>query len=111
MTENALTERHRQILACIESAMRDRGYPPSVREIGEAVGLSSSSTVHAHLATLQKLAASGVIRPDERVVVYITGHGLKTLDAVAEVVGPTATIRPTIEAFHDAFPALQESTR
>ena len=33
------------------------------------------------------------------------------LDAVAEVVGPTATIRPTIEAFHDAFPALQESTR
>ena len=52
-----------------------------------------------------------MIRPDERVVVYITGHGLKTLDAVAEVVGPTATIRPTIEAFHDAFPALQESNR
>jgi repressor LexA len=61
MTENALTERHRQILACIETAMRDRGYPPSVREIGEAVGLSSSSTVHAHLATLQRL---GFLRRD-----------------------------------------------
>jgi repressor LexA len=61
MTENALTQRHRQILACIETAMRERGYPPSVREIGEAVGLSSSSTVHAHLATLQRL---GYLRRD-----------------------------------------------
>jgi len=35
--------------------MRERGYPPSVREIGEAVGLSSSATVHNHLAALQKM--------------------------------------------------------
>ena len=35
--------------------MRERGYPPSVREIGEAVGLTSPSTVHTHLATLQRL--------------------------------------------------------
>ena len=41
--------------------MRDRGYPPSVREIGEAVGLTSPSTVHAHLATLQRL---GFLRRD-----------------------------------------------
>ena len=74
-------------------------------------GIFAETAGGVTVATLQKLAASGVIRPDERVVVYITGHGLKTLDAVAEVVGPTATIRPTIEAFHDAFPALQESTR
>ena len=58
---DALSERQRQILACIEQAMRDRGYPPSVREIGEAVGLSSSSTVHAHLETLQRL---GFLRRD-----------------------------------------------
>jgi threonine synthase len=37
------------------------------------------------------------------VVVYITGHGLKTLDAVAPVVGPTATIAPTLDAFHESF--------
>lgn len=58
---DTLSVRQRQILACIEDAMRVRGYPPSVREIGEAVGLSSSSTVHAHLETLQKL---GYLRRD-----------------------------------------------
>ena len=58
---DTLSNRQRQILACIEDAMRQRGYPPSVRETGEAVGLSSSSTVHAHLETLQKL---GFLRRD-----------------------------------------------
>ncbi|CAN5716654.1 MAG: transcriptional repressor LexA [Iamia sp.] len=49
-----LTARQRQILDCIEATMRERGYPPSVREIGEQVGLTSPSTVHNHLANLQK---------------------------------------------------------
>jgi repressor LexA len=48
-----LTARQRQVLEFIDSEVRQRGYPPSVREIGEAVGLSSPSTVHAHLAALQ----------------------------------------------------------
>jgi repressor LexA len=48
-----LTDRQRQVLEFIDAEVRRRGYPPSVREIGEAVGLSSSSTVHAHLAALQ----------------------------------------------------------
>jgi len=48
-----LTERQRQVLEFIDAEVRRRGYPPSVREIGEAVGLSSPSTVHAHLAALQ----------------------------------------------------------
>ncbi len=61
MTADALTDRQREILVCIETAMRERGYPPSVREIGESVGLSSSSTVHAHLKTLQTL---GYLRRD-----------------------------------------------
>jgi threonine synthase len=55
------------------------------------------------IATLQKLAADGVIRADERVVVYITGHGLKTIEAVAQTSGPTATIAPNLDAFHAAF--------
>ena len=48
-----LTPRQRQVLEFVDAEVRHRGYPPSVREIGEAVGLSSSSTVHAHLAALQ----------------------------------------------------------
>ena len=48
-----LTARQRQVLEFVDAEVRRRGYPPSVREIGEAVGLSSSSTVHAHLAALQ----------------------------------------------------------
>ena len=53
-TETVLTGKRRQILDFIADHQRERGYPPSVREIGEAVGLTSSSTVHAHLATLQR---------------------------------------------------------
>jgi repressor LexA len=61
MAESNLTARHRQILDFIEAETRQRGYPPSVREIGRAVGLTSTSTVHAHLATLQRL---GYLRRD-----------------------------------------------
>lgn len=61
MAAPPLTVRQRQILDCIEASMRDRGYPPSVREIGESVGLTSPSTVHNHLNTLQK---RGYLRRD-----------------------------------------------
>src|SRR6202453_3644904 len=54
MTEAALSGKRRQILEFIALQIRDRGYPPSVREIGEAVGLTSSSTVHTHLQVLQR---------------------------------------------------------
>ena len=56
-----LTTRQRQVLEFIDAEVRQRGYPPSVREIGEAVGLSSPSTVHAHLAALQD---TGYLRRD-----------------------------------------------
>jgi repressor LexA len=56
-----LTGRQRQVLEFIDAEVRRRGYPPSVREIGEAVGLSSPSTVHAHLAALQD---KGYLRRD-----------------------------------------------
>ena len=60
-TTQVLTGKRRQILDFIASELRRRGYPPSVREIGEAVGLTSSSTVHAHLATLER---QGYLRRD-----------------------------------------------
>jgi repressor LexA len=48
-----LTDRQRQVLDFIKSETEKHGYPPTVREIGEALGLSSPSTVHAHLAALE----------------------------------------------------------
>jgi repressor LexA len=56
-----LTVRQREVLEMIERHMQERGYPPSVREIGTAVGLTSPSTVHAHLAALQR---HGYLRRD-----------------------------------------------
>lgn len=53
-SEKPATERQRRILDVIVAFTADRGYPPSVREIGERVGLSSSSTIHAHLKALEK---------------------------------------------------------
>ncbi len=54
MTDKPATERQRRILAAINELTAEHGYPPSVREIGERVGLSSSSTIHAHLKALER---------------------------------------------------------
>jgi repressor LexA len=56
-----LTARQREILAFVNDHSAQNGYPPTVREIGTAVGLTSSSTVHAHLANLERL---GLLRRD-----------------------------------------------
>ncbi len=56
-----VSKRQEDILAFIKEEVRAKGYPPSVREIGEAVGLASSSTVHGHLARLEQ---KGFIRRD-----------------------------------------------
>lgn len=56
-----VSKRQEDILSFIKEEVRTKGYPPSVREIGEAVGLASSSTVHGHLARLE---SKGLIRRD-----------------------------------------------
>jgi repressor LexA len=56
-----LSDRQRQVLDYIREMVATRGYPPSVREIGEAIGLSSPSTVHSHLSSLVK---AGLLRRD-----------------------------------------------
>ncbi len=56
-----LSKRQKEIFEFISSYLRRHGYPPTVREIGKAVGLTSSSTVHAHLGKLEKL---GVLKRD-----------------------------------------------
>jgi threonine synthase len=74
-----------------------------MRLLARTEGIFAETAGGVTIATLKKLAADGVIRSDERVVVYITGHGLKTLEAVSPTTGPTATIAPTLDAFHEAF--------
>jgi repressor LexA len=54
VAERAPTDRQARILEVIRTFTEERGYPPSVREIGERVGLSSPSTVQAHLKTLER---------------------------------------------------------
>jgi len=61
MPQKGLTRRQQEILDFILAEINRKGYPPSVREIGHAVGLTSSSTVHSHLAALEK---KGYIRRD-----------------------------------------------
>jgi repressor LexA len=56
-----LTDRQRQILDFLTKYVDSHGYPPTVREIGEAVGLASPSTVHAHLANLER---AGLLKRD-----------------------------------------------
>ena len=61
MVELNLTKRQREIFDYVKLYGAEHGYPPTVRDIGKAIGLTSSSTVHAHLANLEKL---GLLRRD-----------------------------------------------
>jgi repressor LexA len=81
MADTTLTVRQRQILEFIDEQLRTRGFPPSVREIGEAVGLTSPSTVHAHL---NSLSALGYLRRDPVKPRAMEVHYDSTTNAVAE---------------------------
>ncbi|MGH2843564.1 MAG: helix-turn-helix domain-containing protein, partial [Solirubrobacteraceae bacterium] len=74
-----LTKRQQEIFDFIKRYSAAHGYPPTVRDIGKAVGLQSSSTVHAHLANLEKL---GLLRRDPS-----KPRALELLDRVREEVG------------------------
>ena len=84
-------------------AVTDDEIVDGMRLLARTEGIFAETAGGVTVATLKKLAADGVIRPDERIVVYITGHGLKTLEAVSGQCVPTATIAPTLDAFHEAF--------
>ena len=74
-----ISKRQEDILSFIKSEVKKKGYPPSVREIGEAVGLASSSTVHGHLARLE---SKGFIRRDPtkpRAIEILDPEGLEAL--------------------------------
>jgi len=104
-----LSKRQQEILDFIKKEVREKGYPPSVREIGEAVGLSSSSTVHGHLARLE---SKGLIRRDPtkpRAIEILDNKGLNEPDVPVRkvpIVGKVTAGMPitAIENIEDYFP-------
>ena len=120
--ETGLTPRQRKVLEVIRDSVERRGYPPTVREIGEAVGLTSTSSVSHQLMTLQK---KGFLRKDpskpRAVDVRMPGDVDRAVDEAAEraahpqpayvpVVGRIAAGGPILaeQAIEDVFPLPRE---
>jgi len=74
-----------------------------IRLLARTEGIFAETAGGVTVATLRQLLASGQLDPEAETVVYNTGDGLKTLDAVASQVGPTATIAPSIDQFRAAL--------
>ena len=111
--ERQLSYRQRQILQYIVVHTEMHGYPPTVREIGQAVNLRSSSTVHAHLRNLER---SGLIRRDAvltRAIRVVAGNveAFKVKHVTnLPVVGRVAAGHPAlaVEDIEDTFPVPRE---
>jgi repressor LexA len=97
MVELNLTKRQQEIFDFVKLYVSEHGYPPTVRDIGKAIGLASSSTVHAHLANLEKL---GLLRRDPTKPRAIEVLKDKARQAVAPpglpVVGQVAAGQPVL---------------
>ena len=91
------------------AAVTDDEIRAAIGLLARTEGIFAETAGGVTIATLAKLAASGEIRPDERVVALVTGHGLKTAEALADTVAPTVTIAPTLDAFNAAG-ILDETT-
>ncbi|KMJ60455.1 XRE family transcriptional regulator [Bacillus sp. LL01] len=102
-----LSKRQQDILDYIKKEVQAKGYPPSVREIGEAVGLASSSTVHGHLARLE---SKGLIRRDPtkpRAIEIMEDELVPKISAVnVPIIGKVTAGQPitAIENVEDYFP-------
>lgn len=94
-----ITARQQRILDFIALTVRERGYPPTVREIGEAVGLTSSSSVHAQLANLERL---GLLRkdPTKPRAMALASDEPQPDGAVVPLVGRIAAGTPILAAEH-----------
>jgi repressor LexA len=92
MTPKPATERQQRILEVIRRFTAEHGYPPSVREIGERVGLSSSSTIHAHLKQLER---RGLISRDPTKPRALSfGQGAPSSVVVLPIIGKVAAGLP-----------------
>jgi repressor LexA len=95
-----LTKRQQEIFDFIKRYSSDHGYPPTVRDIGKAIGLTSSSTVHAHLSNLEKL---GLLRRDPT-----KPRALELLGQAAKRVVPGPTGLPLVGRVAAGAPVLAE---
>jgi len=95
-----LTKRQEEIFEFIKRYSSDHGYPPTVRDIGKAIGLTSSSTVHAHLANLEKL---GVLRRDPT-----KPRALELLGQAAKKVVPGPSGLPVVGRVAAGAPVLAD---
>jgi repressor LexA len=100
MVDLNLTKRQREIFDFIKSYSGQHGYPPTVRDIGKAIGLTSSSTVHAHLANLEKL---GLLRRDPT-----KPRALELLGEAAKKVVPGPSGLPLVGRVAAGSPILAE---
>ncbi len=89
------------------AAVSDQEIVDGIRLLARTEGIFAETAGGVTIATLVQLANQGVVRPDERVVAYVTGNGLKTIEAVSPHVGPDALINPTLESFAGAVEAWQ----
>ena len=92
-----ITARQQRILDFIAETVRERGYPPTVREIGEAVGLTSSSSVHAQLANLEKM---GLLHkdPTKPRAMSLSTEESKATGTVVPLIGRIAAGTPVMVA-------------
>ncbi len=74
-----------------------------IRRLARTEGIFAETAGGVVLATLEQLLASGKLDPEAETVILNTGDGLKTLDAVIDHVGPTATIRPQVSDVREAL--------
>jgi threonine synthase len=82
-----------------------------IQLLARTEGIFAETAGGVTIATLAKLVGQGVVRSDERVVALVTGHGLKTVEALSGTAVPTATIAPTLEAFGAAIGGADEPAR
>ena len=80
-----------------------------IRLLAETEGVFAETAGGVTVAVLRKLLASGALDPSKETVLINTGDGLKTLDAVADVVGPSAIVKPSLESAVDALDTLSRS--
>jgi threonine synthase len=85
------------------AAVTDPEIVEGIHLLARTEGIFAETAGGVTVAVLAKLAAAGVVKPNERVVAFITGNGLKTLDAVAADCKPTVTVAPNLEAFQAAI--------
>jgi repressor LexA len=96
MVELNLTKRQKEIFEFVKRYSAKHGYPPTVRDIGKAIGLTSSSTVHAHLANLEKL---GLLRRDPskpRALELLVDKARAAVTGAVPVVGQVSAGQPVL---------------